>query len=58
MFGAHHAREWPSAELPMEFAHDLVRSYGTDPRITDLLDRGRAIIVPVSNPDGFDASRT
>ncbi|MEX0836543.1 MAG: M14 family zinc carboxypeptidase, partial [Nitriliruptor sp.] len=22
MFGAHHAREWPSAELPMEFAHD------------------------------------
>ena len=58
MFGAHHAREWPSAELPMEFAHDLVRSYGTDPRITDLLNRGRAIIVPVSNPDGFDASRT
>ena len=58
MFGAHHAREWPSAELPMEFAHDLVNSYGTDPRITDLLNRGRAIIVPVSNPDGFDASRT
>ena len=23
MFGAHHAREWPSAELPMEFAYDL-----------------------------------
>lgn len=58
MFGAHHAREWPSAELPMEFAHDLVQGYGTDPRITDLLDRGRAVIVPVSNPDGYDASRT
>ena len=58
MFGAHHAREWPSAELPMEFAHDLVNSFGTDARITDLLTRGRAIIVPVSNPDGFDASRT
>ena len=58
MFGAHHAREWPSAELPMEFAHDLVRNYGTDERITELLNRGRAIIVPVSNPDGFDASRT
>ncbi len=57
MFGAHHAREWPSAELPMEFAHDLVNGYGTDARITDLLDRGRAIIVPVSNPDGYDASR-
>ena len=58
MFGAHHAREWPSAELPMEFAHDLVKNYGKDQRITDLLDRGRAVIVPVSNPDGYDASRT
>jgi hypothetical protein len=58
MFGAHHAREWPSAELPMEFAHDLVKSYGNDARITSLLDRGRVIIVPVSNPDGYDASRT
>ncbi|MEX1164329.1 MAG: M14 family metallopeptidase [Nitriliruptor sp.] len=58
MFGAHHAREWPSAELPMEFAHDLLGSDGTDARITDLLDRSRVIIVPVSNPDGFDASRT
>ena len=25
--GAHHAREWPSAEFPMEFAVDLVRRY-------------------------------
>jgi hypothetical protein len=58
MFGAHHAREWPSAELPMEFAHDLLAGYGTDERITNLLDRGRAVIVPVSNPDGYDASRT
>jgi hypothetical protein len=58
MFGAHHAREWPSAELPMEFAYDLLEGYGHDERITNLLDRGRAIIVPVSNPDGYDASRT
>ncbi|HVM27744.1 MAG TPA: M14 family zinc carboxypeptidase [Mycobacteriales bacterium] len=57
MFGAHHAREWPSAELPMEFATDLVRSFGSDERITSLLSRGRIIIVPVSNPDGFHASR-
>jgi hypothetical protein len=58
MFGAHHAREWPSAELPMEFAIDLLESYETDARVKNLLDRGRAIIVPVSNPDGYDASRT
>lgn len=58
LFGVHHAREWPSAELPMEFAYDLLNNYGTDSRITALLDRGRAVIVPVSNPDGYDASRT
>jgi hypothetical protein len=59
MFGNHHAREWPSAEMPMEFAIDLVESFQAgDPRVTDLLTRGRAIIVPVSNPDGFHASRT
>jgi hypothetical protein len=63
MFGAHHAREWPSAELPMEFAYDLLQGY-TDTshpqhaRIKNVLDKGRAIIVPVSNPDGYDASRT
>ncbi len=59
MFGAHHAREWPSAELPMEFAYTLLEGYAAgDQRIVDLLTRGRAIIVPVSNPDGYDASRT
>ena len=26
--GVHHAREWPSAEHPMEFAYDLLRNYG------------------------------
>jgi hypothetical protein len=59
MFGNHHAREWPSAELPMEFAIDLAKSYAKgDRQVVDLLTRGRAIIVPVSNPDGFHASRT
>jgi len=59
MFGNHHAREWPSAELPMEFAIDLVKSFEAgDEQVVDLLTRGRAIIVPVSNPDGFHASRT
>ena len=56
-FGAHHAREWPSAEMPMEFAHDLVKSFGKDPEITDLMRRVRTIIVPVVNRDGFNLSR-
>ncbi|MFT5564210.1 MAG: hypothetical protein ACI970_000936 [Myxococcota bacterium] len=59
MLGVHHAREWPSAELPMEFAHDLINKFNDgDARVIDLLSRGRAIIVPVSNPDGYDASRS
>lgn len=58
MLGLHHAREWPSGELSMEFAVDLVRNYGQDPRITSLLDASRVIVVPVVNVDGFDASFT
>ena len=56
--GAHHAREWPSAEFPMEFAMDLATNYGTDPRITALLEDVRVLIVPVVNVDGFIASRS
>ncbi|MGH3370020.1 MAG: M14 family zinc carboxypeptidase, partial [Nocardioidaceae bacterium] len=58
LFGAHHAREWPSAELAMEFAFDLVKNYGSDQRITSLLDRARVVVVPVVNVDGFHMSRT
>ncbi|HEX6117755.1 MAG TPA: M14 family zinc carboxypeptidase [Solirubrobacterales bacterium] len=56
--GIHHAREWPSGEFPMEFATDLAEGYGSDPRITALLQNVRVITVPVTNPDGFVASRS
>ena len=55
--GTHHAREWPSAEHPMEWAYDLVNGYGNDPQITRLVDATRTIVVPVVNPDGFNLSR-
>ena len=58
MLGVHHAREWPSGEHAMEFAVDLVTNYGTDARITDLVNRSRVVVVPVLNVDGFDMSRT
>ena len=58
-FGAHHAREWPSAELPMELALDLVNSYNAgDPRVVSLLDRVRVVVVPIVNVDGFIVSRS
>lgn len=58
LLGLHHAREWPSGENAMEFAIDLAQGYGTNPRITRLLDRARVVVVPVVNVDGFDLSRT
>lgn len=59
MFGVHHAREWPSGEHAMEFAVDLVKgARAGDPRISGLLARGRMVVVPVVNPDGFHLSFT
>jgi hypothetical protein len=58
MVGLHHAREWPSGELTMEFAYDLLKNDGVVPRITNILEKSRVIFVPVVNPDGFNLSRT
>jgi hypothetical protein len=55
--GVHHAREWPSVEMPMEFANDLIKGFGNNPRVTDLLQRTRVIFVPVVNVDGYNLSR-
>jgi hypothetical protein len=58
LMGLHHAREWPSGELAMEFAQDLVGTFTAgDARTTDLLSRARVLIVPVVNADGFEQSR-
>ena len=58
LMGVHHAREWPSGELAMEFAMDLAKSYGKDKQITKLLGKVRVIVIPVVNEDGFELSRT
>jgi hypothetical protein len=59
LLGLHHAREWPSGEMPMEFATDLVERYeANDPRVRDLLSRVRVVVLPVMNPDGFRVSRS
>jgi Zinc carboxypeptidase len=56
--GAHHAREWPSAEHAMEWAFELVNGYkaGND-RTQRLVRQVRTIVIPVVNPDGFNISR-
>jgi carboxypeptidase T len=57
ILGLHHAREWPSSELAIEFATDLLKN-SADPRIKNVLDNSRVVVVPVVNPDGFNVSRT
>ena len=55
--GMHHAREWPSPEGILEFAHDLVNNNGKDPRITKILRNTRVVIMPFTNADGYIVSR-
>jgi hypothetical protein len=56
--GAHHAREWPSAEHAMEWAYELILGYRRgDAQTKRLVETTRTIVVPVINPDGFNASR-
>jgi carboxypeptidase T len=55
--GVHHAREWPTAEFVLEFAWELLQRDRRDRQISELLERGKIIAVPVVNPDGYDISR-
>jgi hypothetical protein len=57
VMGMHHAREWPSAEIAMEFAHMLVKGADSNRRISSLLTRERVVVVPMINVDGFVESR-
>ena len=56
--GVHHAREWPSGEHAMEWAYELITGYRRgDARTRNLVENTRTIVVPIVNPDGFNASR-
>ena len=58
LVGEHHAREWPSSETALEFAHYLVDGYkGGDQRISKIVQGERTVIVPIVNVDGFIESR-
>jgi len=49
----HHAREWVATEMSMRLIKYLTANYGTDARVTELLDTVEVWVVPVANPDGY-----
>lgn len=49
----HHAREWVATQMAMRLIKHLTDNYGTDERVTDILDTTQVWIVPVGNPDGY-----
>jgi murein tripeptide amidase MpaA len=51
--GTQHAREWGATTATCYIADRLVNGYGTDARITALLDRAWVDVIPVVNPDGY-----
>jgi hypothetical protein len=50
--GNHHAREIITVEIPLYIMHYLTDNYGTNPRVTNLVDNREIWIVPTANPDG------
>ncbi|MGH1365897.1 MAG: M14 family metallopeptidase [Calditrichia bacterium] len=57
-FGAHHAREWISVDVPLLTADHLLNAYGSDTLITRLIDNAEVWFVPMVNPDGHQYSVT
>lgn len=50
--GCHHAREYITVEIPLYLMYYFVDNYGSDPRVTNLVDNREIWIVPIVNPDG------
>ncbi|XP_074048631.1 carboxypeptidase B [Macrotis lagotis] len=48
-----HAREWISPAFCQWFVREAVRTYGTEIRMTDILDKMDFYILPVFNIDGY-----
>lgn len=53
-----HAREWVATEVAMRLMDYLVSNYGSDGRVTTLLDTTEIWIIPVVNPDGYQYTFT
>lgn len=56
--GVHHAREWATSLVPLTIAEETLAAYGKDADATQRVDDGELWFVPLTNPDGFEFSRS
>uniref|UniRef100_A0A8C7ZND6 Carboxypeptidase A1 n=1 Tax=Oryzias sinensis TaxID=183150 RepID=A0A8C7ZND6_9TELE len=49
-----HAREWITQASGIWFAKKIVKDYGSDPALTDILNNMDIFLETVTNPDGYD----
>jgi len=56
--GGQHAREWISPMTVAFIINQLVSLYGTDPQVTQLVDKIEWTLVPVVNVDGYIYTQT
>ncbi|MGH9271823.1 MAG: M14 family metallopeptidase, partial [Ilumatobacteraceae bacterium] len=54
--GAQHAREWITPEMVRRLLDHVLTGYGSDARITNLVNSNELWFIPVANPDGYDFS--
>lgn len=55
--GGIHPREYSTVEMSLRFAEHLVNNYGISSDVTRVVDTVRTVVIPLSNPDGYDAVR-
>src|SRR5688572_13687901 len=54
--GNMHATEWAGGVAALHFVHKLLDAYGSDERVTRLLDTRTVYVLPRMTPDGVDAT--
>jgi predicted deacylase len=54
LVACHHAREVNSVVVAFEAVTRLTSGYGSNPAITDLVNKYEIWVIPVANPDGYD----
>ncbi len=57
VLGCHHGNELMSVEIPLVIIDTLLEGYGSDDRITSLVNDTELYIAPLVNPDGRERQR-